>query len=161
MTYRSDQRSARTEAQPETVVQQSDFPNPLEDTADEAPEPLLPGTRLDIGKPVEVSEGAWICVAKLLGCRYDLPWLGGGRKPVPGADEVTRTVFVVQGRGKTAAAAEKDALRALEAACRPPPTVVRTMSSAPPSGFVIKGAPKGGDGKKGIVAWFKRLIRAS
>lgn len=161
MTHRRDQRSEESEARPETAVQQSDFPNPLEDTADVAPEPILPGTRLDIGKPVEVAAGNWICVAKLLGCKYDLPWLGGGRKPVPGADEVTRTVFVVQGRGRSAAAAERDALRALEAACRPPETVVRTITEPPPSGFIIKGAPKCGNGKKGIVAWFKRLIRAS
>jgi len=162
MTLRRDQRSEPSEAQPETAVQESDYPNPLEDTADDAPEPILPGTRLDLGKPVEVAEGTWVCVAKLLGCKYDLPWLGDGKKrPVPGADEVTRTVFVVQGRGRSASAAERDALRNLEAACRPPETVVRTITEHPPSGFVARGARRSKNGEKGIVAWFKRLIRAS
>lgn len=142
-------------------MNQSDFPDPLEDTADCEPEPVLPGTRLDMGKAVEVGDGTWICVAKLLGCKYDVPWLGGGRQPAPGSDEVTRTVFVVQGRGRTAKLAEADALRNLEAACRPPDTVVRTISEPPPSGFVTKERPPGADGAKGLMAWFKRMIKAS
>ena len=147
-------------------------------SVDEGPEPILPGTRLEIGKPVQIAEGQWLCVAKLLGGANDLPWIGTGTRPVPGPDEVTRTVFVAQGRGDTPELAEQDAVHNLATACRPPKPVVRGCSEPPPPAPVpsfaanragirspvpptpiVVGIPDSATARRGgVVAWFKRLL---
>lgn len=77
----------------------------------------------------------WICLAKLKEHRErampSLPWIGGeGGDDDSAAEEVTNTLFVVQGSGKDPDAAIRDATeRVLRYSSVPPP---RNTTMPPP-----------------------------
>ena len=95
-------------------------------------------TRIEHAEPLCVEragEVVWICLAKLKEHRErampSLPWIGGeGGDDDSASEEVTATLFVVQGSGKDPDAAIRDATeRVLRYSSVPPP---RTTTVPPP-----------------------------